>query len=91
MGAAACHRRRPCSWRRGARLAGARESGVPGLRSAWDLVVDVARGMRKALKATGRWLGARTGFLDGEGGSAATTRRTATAVAPNPPSLPGPK
>ena len=47
-------------------------SGVPGLRSAWDLVVDVARGMRKALEATGRWLGARTGFLDGEGGSAAT-------------------
>ena len=31
-------------------------SGVPELRSAWDLVVDVSRGMRKALEATGRWV-----------------------------------
>jgi hypothetical protein len=37
VGAAACHRRRPCSRRLGARLAGARESGVPGLQLARGL------------------------------------------------------
>ena len=44
-------------------------SGVPGLRSAWDLVVDVARGMRKALewKARGGWV--RSGVFGGGGGS----------------------
>ena len=37
VGAAACYRRRLCSRRRGARLAGARESGVPGLQLARGL------------------------------------------------------
>ena len=36
------------------------------------MTVEHRRGVRNALEATGRWLGARTGFLDGEGGSAAT-------------------
>ena len=36
------------------------------------MVVDHRCGVRNALEATGRWLGARTGFLDGEDDSAAT-------------------
>ena len=36
------------------------------------MTVEHRRGVRNALEATGRWLVARTGFLDGEGGSAAT-------------------
>ena len=44
-------------------------SGVPGLRSAWDLVVEVARGMRKALEWKARCGGVRRGVLGGGGGS----------------------
>ena len=36
------------------------------------MAVEYRRGVRNALEATGRWLGARTGFLDGEDGSVAT-------------------
>ena len=61
----------PAACSRGGESPACGVSGVPGLRSAWDLVVDVARGMRKALEATGRWLGAPSVTLVGDGGSAA--------------------
>ena len=48
------------------------KSGTPGVGLSREKAVEHARGTRDSLKATGRWLGARTGFLDGEGGSAAT-------------------
>ena len=37
--------------------------GVPGLRSAGDLVVDVVRGMSKALEWKARCGGVRSGVL----------------------------
>jgi len=48
------------------------KSGTPGVALSRGKAVEHRRGVRNALEATGRWLGARTGFLDGEGGSAAT-------------------
>ena len=54
------------------RLAGVGGLGATEGLLAGGLAVEHLRGVRNALVATGRWLGARTGFLDGEGGSAAT-------------------
>ena len=68
-GAAAEHRRRVLPRRRSA--GGGGLGATEGLLVG-GLAVEHLRGVRNALVATGRWLGAQTGFLDGEGGSAAT-------------------
>ena len=53
-------------------VAGVGVLGATGLGLGRGLAEGGVRCVRNALEATGRWLGARTGFLDGEGGSAAT-------------------
>ena len=57
---------------RGGGVAGVSQSGAPGVRSGFGLAVEHRRGVRNALEATGRRLGAGNGPLDGEGGSADT-------------------
>ena len=53
-------------------IIGVSQSGAPGIRSGLGLAVEHRRGVRNALEATGRRLGAGNGPIDGEGGSAAT-------------------
>ena len=57
---------------RGGELAGAGHSAATGARLGRGLVQKYELGMGSPLGYPGRRFGARTGFLDGEGGSAAT-------------------
>ena len=54
---------------RGGGVAGVSQSGAPGVRSGFGLAVEHRRGVRNALEATGRRLGARTGFTAVRGGA----------------------
>ena len=54
---------------RGGGVAGVSQSGAPGVRSGFGLAMEHRRGVRNALEATGRRLGARTGFAAGRGGA----------------------
>ena len=57
---------------RGGELAGAGRLATTGARLGRGLVQKDELGMGSPLGFPGRQFGARTGFLDGEGGSAAT-------------------
>ena len=54
---------------RGGGVAGVSQSGAPEVRSGFGLAVEHRRGVRNALEATGRRLGARTGFAAVRGGA----------------------
>ena len=57
----------PAACSRGGESPACGVSGASRQRSAWDLVVDVARGMRNALMRSEQWIGARGVVLAGDG------------------------